>query len=88
MKIILLFALFVLVGCDDSKICYPSPIIGEEDTCHTYAEWKVISYQNWAGIACMERETVGAAYGDKKYQKALKTCGLREGPSYSMEQIK
>ena len=84
----LLPLLLLLVGCDDSKICYPSPLIGVEDTCHTQAEWEIIFRDNWAGIACMEKETKGAAYGDKQYQKALKTCNLRESIPYSIKDIK
>jgi len=84
----LIIGVLLLTGCDDSKICYPSPIIGVEDECHTEAEWKVISDLNWTGIACMEKETKGAAYGDKKYKKALKTCNLKESATYTTKDLK
>lgn len=86
-KYVLLLSLFTL-GCSDGKICYPSPIIGQEDMCHTEAEWKVISDQNLKDIACMEKEIKGARYGDKKYQNALKKCNFQESESYTTNQIK
>ncbi len=85
-KLLILFLL--ILGCSNEKICYPSPVIGQEDMCHTKAEWKVISDENWSAINCMNRDDKGNGLTEKQYNLALKRCNLKFDKWYTNEKIK
>jgi hypothetical protein len=78
-RVLLLLTLF-FTACSEEKICdmeFPT-------MCHTKAEWKAISDNNWKAIECMEKYDQWLIKNDKKrpsedrLKKIYQHCGVKE----------
>ena len=69
--LVLLPVLLFLTSCENRTCSYEFPT-----ECHSQKEWDKNTQENWAMLACLDKEMIVCNKTQKCFNKALKKCNV------------